>query len=114
MSRIFGYESSDLMGKSLRTLYAGQEDYERVTRLAAQYDAGTGNAEPIRATFRRKSGEEFPGEVIATIIRDRQGTVLGVMRFIRDITAQLKQEEVPSQNVRRMRSAIDSRYCARL
>ena len=98
--RIFGYESSELMGQSLRTLYARQEDYERVTRLAAQYDAGTRHAEPIRATFRRKSGEEFPGEVIATIIRDRQGNMLGVMRFIRDITGQLKQEEVLSQNVR--------------
>ena len=100
MSRIFGYESSELVGKSLRTLYARQEDYERVTRLAAQYDAGTGHAEPIRAKFRRKSGKEFPGEVIATIVRDRHGIVLGVMRFIRDITGQLKQEGVLSQNLR--------------
>ena len=38
--------------------------------------------------------------MIATIVRDRHGIVLGVMRFIRDITGQLKQEGVLSQNLR--------------
>ena len=100
VSRIFGYEPLELVGQSLRTLYAHQEEQERVLRLAAQYDAAMAHAEPIRAMFRRKSGEEFPGEVIATIIHDRQGNVLGLMRFIRDVTEQLKQEEMLSQNLR--------------
>ena len=58
VSRIFGYESSELVGKSLRTLYARQEDYERVTRLAAQYDAGTGHAEPPNSGAR--AAKSFP------------------------------------------------------
>jgi signal transduction histidine kinase len=90
----------ELIGQSLRALYASDEDYERVGRLAEQADAGEGHAEPIRASFRRKSGELFPGELIATIIRDRRRNVLGVMRFVRDISGQLKQEQVLRQNQR--------------
>jgi PAS domain S-box-containing protein len=100
VSRIFGYEPQELRGQSLRVLYANDEDYERVARLAAQSDAGNGHAEPIRASFRRQSGQIFSGELIATIIRDQQRNVLGVMRFIRDISGQLKQEEALRQNQR--------------
>jgi PAS domain S-box-containing protein len=100
VSRIFAYAPPELIGQSLRVLYAGDEDYERIGRLAEQADATEGHAEPIRASFRRKNGELFPGELIATIIRDQQRNILGVMRFVRDISGQLKQEQVLRQNQR--------------
>jgi signal transduction histidine kinase len=56
-------------------------------------NAARGIVDPIRVTFRRKSGEAFPGEIIATVIRDPHGRVMGVMGLVRDITEQLKQEE---------------------
>jgi signal transduction histidine kinase len=48
-------------------------------------------------SFRRKNGETFPGEIIATVIRDPQRNILGVMGLVRDITQQLKQEEALRQ-----------------
>jgi signal transduction histidine kinase/CheY-like chemotaxis protein len=48
-------------------------------------------------SFRRKNGATFPGEIIATVIRDPQRNVLGVMGLVRDITQQLKQEEALRQ-----------------
>jgi signal transduction histidine kinase len=48
-------------------------------------------------SFRRKNGETFPGEIIATTIRDPNRNVLGVMKLVRDLTHQLKQEEALRQ-----------------
>jgi PAS domain S-box-containing protein len=98
-SRIFEYEAAELLGCSLRVLYSSDEDYELVGRHAEQAEAA-GGGEPIRANFRRKSGEIFPGELIATVIRDRQRNVLAVMRYVRDISAQMKQEQDLIQNQR--------------
>jgi signal transduction histidine kinase/CheY-like chemotaxis protein len=59
-----------------------------------------GQVDPINVSFRRKNGETFPGEIIATIIRDSHRNVLGVMGLVRDITHQLKQEEALRQSQR--------------
>ncbi len=92
-TRIFGYVPGELVGKSSRILYATDEDYERVASLRLSVDAVPRGVDPIRVTFRRKNGETFPGEIIATIVRDPHRSVLGGMGLVRDITEQLKQEE---------------------
>jgi PAS domain S-box-containing protein len=93
--RIFGYSHDQLIGQKSRILYATDEDYERMTRSRASLDAAPTDkaADPIRLTFRRKNGETFPGEIVATIIRDPHRTVLGLMGLVRDMTEQVKQEE---------------------
>jgi PAS domain S-box-containing protein len=98
-TRIFGYTPNELIGKSSRLVYVSDDDYERVTRLRLDLNAPDMDerAEPIQVSFRRKSGATFPGEIIATIIRDPDRRVLGVMKLVRDITAQLKQEEALRQ-----------------
>jgi PAS domain S-box-containing protein len=102
MTRIFGYDAEELIGKSARIIYASDDDYERVARLRLDFAAPdvAGQVDPINVSFRRKNGETFPGEIIATIIRDSHRNVLGVMGLVRDITHQLKQEEALRQSQR--------------
>jgi PAS domain S-box-containing protein len=102
VTRIFGYTAEELTGRNSRIVYASDEDYERVARLRLDFRApdGIGHVDPILVRFRRKSGETFPGEIIATIIRDPQGSILGVMGLVRDVTQQLKQEEALRQSQR--------------
>jgi PAS domain S-box-containing protein len=101
MTRTFGYAADELIGKNSRIVYASDEDYERVARLRLDFTApDAGQVDPIQVSFRRKSGETFPGEIIATIIRDPQRNVLGVMGLVRDVTQQLKQEEALRQSQR--------------
>jgi PAS domain S-box-containing protein len=102
MTRIFGYAAGELIGQSSRIVYASDEDYERVARLRLDFGApdAIGQVDPIQVSFRRKSGDAFPGEIIATIIRDPQRNILGVMGLVRDITQQLKQEEALRQSQR--------------
>ena len=102
VTRIFGYAPDELVGKSSRIVYASEEDYDQVARLRLDFNAPdtAGEVDPIQVSFRRKSGETFPGEIIATIIRDAQRNVLGVMGLVRDITQQLKQEQALRQSQR--------------
>ena len=102
VTRIFGYGPDELVGKPSRIVYAGDEDYERVARLKLDLGAPDtdGAVDPLRVQCRRKSGEAFPAEIIATIIRDPHRNVLGVMGLVRDITEQLKQEHALRQGQR--------------
>ena len=94
-TRIFGYAADELIGKNSRSVFATDEDHQRVTRLRLDLDAAPVDrgVTPIRVTCRRKNGKTFSGEIIATIIRDPQRKVLGLLGIVRDITEQLKQEE---------------------
>ncbi len=102
VTRIFGYAPDELVGKSSRVVYASEGDYDQVARLRLDFNAPdtAGQVDPIQVSFRHKSGETFPGEIIATIIRDTQRNVLGVMGLVRDITQQLKQEQALRQSQR--------------
>jgi PAS domain S-box-containing protein len=99
MTRLFGYTAEELLGRNARLLYASEEDYDRVGRLRLDpaIPAGRGEIEPLRVSFRRKNGETFIGEVIATVIRDVNANRLGGMAIIRDLTHQLRQDEVLRQ-----------------
>ena len=103
VTRILGYEPDELIGKNSRVIHASDEDYDQVARLRLDLNApddAAGQVDPIQVNFRRKSGETFPGEIIATIIRDSDRNVLGVMGLVRDITQQLKQEQALRQSQR--------------
>ena len=77
VARIFGYRTDELIGKDARVLYASDDDYENVARLRLDFNAPNpdGGVDPIQVAFRRKGGETFPGEIIATIIRDQRRNV---------------------------------------
>jgi PAS domain S-box-containing protein len=102
VTRILGYEPDELIGKNSRVVYASDVDYDQVARLRLDFNApdAAGQVDPIQVSFRRKSGETFPGEIIAAIIRDSDRNVLGVMGLVRDITQQLKQEQALRQSQR--------------
>jgi PAS domain S-box-containing protein len=99
-TRIFGYAPDELIGKNFRFVYATDEDFQRVASLRLNVGSAPRAADPIRVMYRRKNGETFPGETIATIIRDPHGKVLGLMGLVRDIAEQLKQEEALSKGQR--------------
>ena len=90
---IFGYQPQELIGKNSQVVFASDDDYERMSRLRLGLDAIAGAVEPLRVNFRRKNDEVFPGEIIATTIRDKNRNVLGTMKLVRDITQQVKQTE---------------------
>jgi PAS domain S-box-containing protein len=100
---MLGYEPHMLIGANSRIIYASDGDYARVARLRLDLSAaphGEGGINPIQVDLRRRSGETFPGEIVATIIRGPHRNVLGVMKLVRDITKEIKQEQALRQTQR--------------
>ncbi len=99
VASIFGYAPEEVISQSSRILFANDDDYERLGRFGLEHEpAATGETvHSLQLTCRRKNGETFPAEVIATIVRDQDRNVLGFMRLIRDLTHQLRQDEVVRQ-----------------
>ncbi len=97
---IFGYAPEDVIAQNSRILFANDDDYERVGRFGLEHQKAASTGEPVHSlqlTCRRKNGETFPAEVIAAVVRDKNRNVLGLMRLIRDLTHQLRQDEVVRQ-----------------
>ena len=94
VTRVFGYAPEELIGKPMSALYANAEEYQRVRTLKARLREQTeGNAEPLVVRFHRKSGEEFPAEVVISVLRDQQGLFIGFVLLNRDISQQVVQDE---------------------
>ncbi len=98
MFEVFGYREHELLGQTTRILYASAQEYEHQgqrrfnTGAAAQF-------EPYQVEYRRASGETFIGETVGSPIRDRNGTVLGYMGLMRDISARLQGEKALKDNL---------------
>ena len=90
-TRMFGYQSEEVLGKSTGFLYANPDDYDRLAK--ARFNTGMSETlEVVEVEWRRKSGETFPGEIVGTTIRDDQGTPIGYLGMIRDISERKSAE----------------------
>ncbi len=91
-SRIFGYSEDELIGTIPRMLYADPEEFDRQGRLRFNPDA-----EPLILPYvnryRRANGEEFPGEIVGSLLKDPEGTTLGYFALVRDISERRRAEE---------------------
>ena len=94
VTKIFGYEPAELIGKPLTVLMPERLANRHLTGL--QHYVATGhrrlNWSAIELIGLRKNGDEFPVEVsFAEVVNDSQRTFTG---FIRDITERKQAEEL--------------------
>lgn len=88
---IFGYEREEVIGKNIGMLYPGEEGNEE-----SGCRAPASNPESLQlreATFRKKSGALFCGEICAMKRCDDQGTPTADILMIRDISERKQAEE---------------------
>ena len=85
---VFGYTPDEVTGKLVDMLFAKPEDagslYETVL-LTGRY---TGEITSVR-----KSGDTFPSLLSASLMKDHNGKIIGVVGNLRDITMHKKQQE---------------------
>jgi PAS domain S-box-containing protein len=89
-SRIFGYTPAELVGRPVRLLRADAASEPDGDRAAAE--AQEGSPRPATLSFRRASGQVFPGDTLTTGITDPGGERLGVLTIVRDISREVAQE----------------------
>ena len=95
--RLFGYQDAEFAGQPQLRIFADNGEWKRVE--GAHFGrAGARNLEPSAARFKRKDGEIFPGEIIASIYRDQHGTPQGHVSIIRDLTQEHQREEAQQRS----------------
>jgi PAS domain S-box-containing protein len=91
-SQIFGYMPAELVGRPVRLLRA-EGDTSPTGGEAAPAYAQEGRLRPAAVSFRRASGEIFPGNTLTTAITDPSGARLGKLTIVRDISREVAQEQ---------------------
>ena len=92
VARVFGYAPEELIGKSVATLHEAPAEFEGTQ----EFNERLKGRDPLRlraARFRRKSGEAFPAETVATPLHDQDGHFIGVLSLNRDISQQVVQDQ---------------------
>ncbi|MEQ8818720.1 MAG: PAS domain S-box protein [Sumerlaeia bacterium] len=92
----FGYERDDLMGLPVVELYGALEDAAEIDRALATQESWHGEV-----SNRRKDGTVFPAILSASVLRNREGEVVGSMGISRDVTRQKRAEEQMARNLHR-------------
>jgi PAS domain S-box-containing protein len=92
-ARIFGYEPAEIVGKSITTLFDDPQEAEQHMATAPSLDRPIQLPQaPIIASFRRSTGERFPGEAVWSEVRDGANLGVGYVALVRDVTRELKRE----------------------
>jgi len=105
MSRISGYDISDLLNKSLSILYRNQQDMIK-SQYELQVAARTGNF-VSEGWKTRKDGSRFWGEMNISSIKDASEAIEGYCCTLRDTSAQKEEELQLRQSEERYRIMVE-------
>lgn len=106
VSRIFGFERDELIGRSTRILHVDDASHAEFGRLSERaLDAN----EVFRTEYRmrRKNGSVFPAEIVTTPIVPEESWLSGVVSVVRDVTRKKKDDEARRRNQQRLHLILD-------
>ena len=92
VTHIFGYTPEEIIGQDCSILYESTAEFERlqaVKEALRQREA----TPPLTIRYRRKTGEAFPAEAVASVLRDQGGSFVGFLTLNRDISQQVVQDQ---------------------
>lgn len=100
-TRIMGYSSEEVKGKSSKMFYTGPREFDEqgVKRYSEDADPGS----PVyEIAYRRKDGSVFMSETLGTKVWDEKGKVIGYLAIIRDITERFNSRREIEKNRQRL------------
>ncbi len=107
----FGYELEEVLGKNVRLLYADNEGYRAAgAELADLMEAS--KAKVLEASFRKKDGATFIGELCVIRRLGEEGVPTGNIGTVRDISERKQAEEALRQSEMRRYQLQAELVCA--
>jgi len=107
----FGYELEEVLGKNVRLLYADNEGYRAAgAELADLMEAS--KAKVLEASFRKKDGVTFIGELCVIRRLGEEGVPTGNIGTVRDISERKQAEEALRQSEMRRYQLQAELVCA--
>ena len=105
--KLMGFSSKEeLIGKSAFEFIA-EEDRERaLENLKKTFEEGT--IRNVEYTLLKKNGEEYIGELSASILKDSSGNQIGFVSVVRNITERKKTEDKISRQNEFLNSVLES------
>lgn len=111
---MFGYELDEVIGKSVKIIYADEEEYLVTGREIFDIRESV-KGKILEVNFRRKNGEVFIGELHALKHLDQKGVPTGNIGLIRDISEKKKAEEaLKDSEMRRYQLQVELVYAAEI
>jgi len=92
VTRVFDFTPEEIIGQDCAILYDGAAELKRLQE-AKGVSCERETAPPLTIRCRRKSGETFPAEAVASVLRDQGGSFVGFLTLNRDISQQVVQDE---------------------
>ncbi|MEO9298683.1 PAS domain S-box protein [Devosia alba] len=106
--RLFGYDAEEAVGKSITMLIPKERLHEEV-EILARIRAGevVDHFETVRL---HKDGSRLPLSLTISPIREEDGTIIGVSKMARDITAQKESEERINALMREVNHRVKNQF----
>ncbi len=96
--RTFGYQREEVIGKHINMLYADPDEGRKIHISAVA--SGSATAEVLN---RKKNGEIFSSRISASVLRNKDQVLLGIVGVSRDITEQKRADETLLESEERYR-----------
>ncbi|MHC1736695.1 MAG: PAS domain S-box protein [Ignavibacteriaceae bacterium] len=83
-SELFGYSREEITGKETSALYANEEEFQKMGKRISENQGNRIYFQEMK--FKKKNGEVFPAEGSTFFLRESQGSIVGYIALIRDIS----------------------------
>ena len=99
----YGYSKDDVVGKKAGVLFASKKEWRSVFDEVKTHHTYNGEIETVRG-----NGEKFSSFLSATVMRDKNAKVIGIVGNLQDITERKKAEEKLIESEGKFRSIFDN------
>ncbi|MEQ9238692.1 PAS domain S-box protein [Coleofasciculus sp. E2-BRE-01] len=102
-NQLFGYQPESLGGQPLSQLYANPEEFDSQTMNP---DSADFNQSKV-INYQSQTGNSFSSETLNSVVKDREGNVVGILWLIRDISDRQQTELALQASDERLNLLID-------
>jgi len=107
-TEIFGHHPSDILGKPVLDFYVRKKDAKKVKQILLK--SKEGKVSDFETQFLTRDGRKVFVNMSATLIRDEEGKVVGILGINRDITQSKMLERELKESEERYRTMVESAH----